>query len=119
MQIGNCETFSATDAFVSSIQKRAPDAVASRPSFVWMKQPLFLEIEFCNRLNSGWAIESKEGRLATAPEHVLDSIGQTRLLENIPKAADGRSLHLAFDFNRRIPYASIRDSPTDNILTAM
>ncbi len=41
--------FSATDAFVACIQKRAPDAVASRPFFVCMEQPLFLDIEFRNR----------------------------------------------------------------------
>ena len=48
--IGNCETLSGTDASVQSIQKRAPDAVASRPFFVQIVHPLFLEREFCNRL---------------------------------------------------------------------
>ncbi len=50
MEVGNCETLSGTDADVQSIQKRAPDAVASRPFFVQIVHPLFLEREFCNRL---------------------------------------------------------------------
>ena len=49
-KIGNCETLSRTDASVQSIQKRAPDAVASRPFFVQIVHLLFLERAFCNRL---------------------------------------------------------------------